>query len=76
MAKSPNTTPFSGINYKFTQDYPGWENNFVNALYVLADAHRERDTQHEMRELEAIDRTVDEMTHFPEALELIKKATS
>ena len=36
MAKSPNTTPFSGINYKFTQDYPGWSNNFVNALYNSA----------------------------------------
>ena len=24
---------FKGINYKFTQDYPGWENNFINALY-------------------------------------------
>jgi len=33
MAKSPNTTPFNGINHKFTQDYPGWENNFINALY-------------------------------------------
>ena len=33
MAKSPNTTPFSGINHKFTQDCPGWDNNFINALY-------------------------------------------
>ena len=38
MAKSPNTTPFDGkgYNFKFTQDYPGWENNFVNALYNAA----------------------------------------
>ena len=33
MAKSPNTTPFKGYNWTFTPDYPGWENNFVNALY-------------------------------------------
>ena len=87
MAKSPNTTPFNGkgYNFKFTQDYPGWENNFVNALYnlttdqpkhpPLTEAQR-IETENEIAWLDYVEREfIEPMTTYPEALELIKQAT-
>ena len=82
MAKSPNTTPFSGINYKFTQDYPGWENNFINALYnsvandqpkhpPLTEAQR-IETENEIAWLDYIESEfMADMTEYPDAERLL-----
>ena len=85
MAKSPNTTPFNGYNFKFTQDYPGWENNFVNALYNLTTEQPKHpplteaqriETENELAWLDYVEQEfIEPMTVYPEALELIKQAT-
>ncbi len=81
MAKSPNTTPFNGVNFKFTQDYPGWENNFVNALYnaatgaanTLTEA-QQIETENELAWLDYVESEfIEPMTTYPEALELIQR---
>ena len=83
MAKSPNTTPFNGYNYKFTQDYPGWENNFINALYnsvaneqpkqaPLTEAQR-IETENELAWMDYVEKEfISEMTEYPEAEQIIK----
>ena len=76
MAKSPNTTPFNGVSHQFTQDYPGWQNNFVNALYVLADQKRQQQVDEELALLDQIDAQVDAMTHFPEVLAMLQEINS
>ena len=74
---------FKGINFKFTQDYPGWENNFVNALYnlttdqpkhpPLTEAQR-IETENELAWLDYIDSEfMSEMTEYPDAEAIIKK---
>jgi len=74
---------FKGINFKFTQDYPGWENNFVNALYnlttdqpkhpPLTEAQR-IETENEIAWLDYIDSEfMSEMTEYPDAEAIIKK---
>lgn len=74
---------FKGINFKFTQDYPGWENNFVNALYnlttdqpkhpPLTEAQR-IETENEIAWLDYIDSEfMAEMTEYPDAEAIIKK---
>lgn len=84
MAKSPNTTPFNsnGYNFKFTQDYPGWENNFVNALYNAATSQPKHpplteaqriETENELAWLDYVESEfISEMTEYPEAEQIIK----
>ena len=85
MAKSPNTTPFNGegYNFKFTQDYPGWTNNFVNALYnlttdqpkhpPLTEAQR-IETENELAWLDYVESEfMKDMLTYPEAEAIINK---
>ena len=81
MAKSPNTTPFSGINHKFTIDYPGWENNFINALYnsvandqpKLTEAQR-IETENELAWLDYVESEfIQDMLTYPDAEAIINK---
>lgn len=84
MAKSPNTTPFNGYNFKFTQDYPGWSNNFVNALYNAACGEQPKhpplteaqriETENELAWMDYVENEFikDELT-FPEAEAIIKR---
>ena len=81
MAKSPNTTPFNGYNYKFTQSYPGWENNFVNALYnsvaneqpKLTEAQR-IETENELAWMDYVESEfIQDQLTFPEAEAIIKR---
>jgi len=71
-----------GINYKFTQDYPGWENNFINALYnsvandqpkhpPLSEAQR-IETENEIAWLDYIESEfMADMTEYPDAERLL-----
>jgi hypothetical protein len=73
---------FKGINYKFTQDYPGWENNFINALYnsvandqpkhpPLTEAQR-IETENEIAWLDYIESEfMADMTEYPDAERLL-----
>jgi len=72
---------FKGINFKFTQDYPGWENNFVNALYnlttdqpkhpPLTEAQR-IETENELAWLDYIESEfMADMTEYPDAERLL-----
>jgi hypothetical protein len=73
---------FKGINYKFTQDYPGWENNFINALYnsvandqpkhpPLSEAQR-IETENEIAWLDYIESEfMADMTEYPDAERLL-----
>ena len=73
---------FKGINYKFTQDYPGWENNFINALYnsvandqpkhpPLTEAQR-IETENEIAGLDYIESEfMADMTSYPDAERLL-----
>lgn len=72
---------FKGINFKFTQDYPGWENNFVNALYnlttdqpkhpPLTEAQR-IETENEIAWLDYIESEfMADMTEYPDAERLL-----
>ena len=81
MAKSPNTTPFSGINHKFTIDYPGWENNFINALYnsvandqpKLTEAQR-IETENELAWLDYVESEfIQDMLTYPDSEAIINK---
>lgn len=81
MAKSPNTTPFSGINHKFTIDYPGWENNFINALYnsvandqpKLTEAQR-IETENELAWLDYVESEfIQDMLTYPDAEAILSK---
>ena len=81
MAKSPNTTPFSGINHKFTIDYPGWENNFINALYnsvandqpKLTEAQR-IETENELAWLDYVESEfIQDMLTYPDSEAIIKR---
>lgn len=64
---------FEGINYStsWTQSYPGWENNFVNALFNAVDKERETTTQNELARLDFVEDEIQEMTEYPEAKALI-----
>lgn len=64
---------FEGINYStsWTQSYPGWENNFVNALFNAVDKERETTTQNELARLDFLEDEIQEMTEYPEAKALI-----
>lgn len=82
MAKSPNTTPFNGISASFTYSYPGWENNFVNALYNAATSQPKHpplteaqriETENELAWLDYVESEfISEMTEYPEAEQIIK----
>ena len=73
---------FKGINYKFTQDYTGWENNFINALYnsvandqpkhpPLSEAQR-IETENEIAWLDYIESEfMADMTEYPDAERLL-----
>ena len=74
---------FKGINYKFTQDYPGWENNFINALYnsvannqpnhpPLSEAQR-IETQNELACLDFLEDEIQAMTSYPDVERLLAK---
>ena len=56
-----NTQPWS-LNYSATYSYPNWPQ--PQSLLV----------QHVLAQLEEIDQRVLEMTEFPQALEMIKRA--
>ena len=82
MAKSPNTNPFNGYNYKFTQDYPGWNNNFVNALYSAAQSEQPKhpplteaqriETENEIAWLDYVESEfIQDQLTFPEAEAII-----
>lgn len=64
---------FEGINYStsWTQSYPGWENNFVNALFNAVDKERETTTQNELARLDFVEDEIQEMTEYPEAKALL-----
>lgn len=64
---------FEGINYStsWTQSYPGWENNFVNALFNAVDKERETTTQNELARLDFLEDEIQEMTEYPEAKALL-----
>jgi hypothetical protein len=64
---------FEGINYStsWTQSYPGWDNNFVNALFNAVDKERETTTQNELARLDFLEDEIQEMTEYPEAKALL-----
>jgi len=73
---------FKGINYKFTQDYPGWDNNFINALYNAACGEQPKnpplteaqriETENELAWLDYIESEfMADMTEYPEAKALL-----
>jgi hypothetical protein len=64
---------FEGINYStsWTQSYPGWNNNFVNALFNAVDKERETTTQNELARLDFLEDEIQEMTEYPEAKALL-----
>ena len=73
---------FKGINYKFTQDYPGWNNNFINALYNAACGKQPKhpplteaqriETENELAWLDYIESEfMADMTEYPEAKALL-----
>ena len=76
---------FKGFSYNtsWTQDYPGWENNFINALYnlttdqpkhpPLTEAQR-IETENELAWLDYIDSEfIADMTEYPDAEAIINK---
>ena len=84
MAKSPSSTPFNGKGYsaKFTQSYPGWENDFVNRLFSLAEKEHVRQTtakeqsvtvSNELARLDHLEEEVQNMLTYPEAEAIITK---
>ena len=64
---------FEGIKYStsWTQSYPGWDNNFVNALFNAVDKERETTTQNELARLDFLEDEIQEMTEYPEAKALL-----
>ena len=64
---------FEGINYStsWTQSYPGWDNNFVNALFNAVDKERETTTQNELARLDFLEDEIQEMTEYPQAKALL-----
>ena len=65
---------FEGINYStsWTQSYPGWNNNFVNALFNAVDKERETTTQNELARLDFLEDEIQEMTEYPDAQRMIR----
>ena len=64
---------FKGFSYStsWTQDYPGWENNFVNALFTAVDKERETTTQNELARLDFLEDEIQEMTEYPDVERLL-----
>tara|TARA_Y100000385_G_scaffold250106_1_gene271924 strand:+ start:696 stop:917 length:222 start_codon:yes stop_codon:yes gene_type:complete len=64
---------FKGFSYNtsWTQDYPGWENNFVNALFTAVDKERETTTQNELARLDFLEDEIQEMTEYPDVERLL-----
>jgi hypothetical protein len=74
-----------GRNYKFTQDYPGWENNFINALYnittdqpkhlPLSEAQR-IETENELAWMDYVESEfIQDMLTYPDAEAILNKIT-
>jgi hypothetical protein len=64
---------FKGFSYNtsWTQSYPDWDNNFVNALFTAVDKERETTTQNELARLDFLEDEIQAMTEYPEAKALL-----
>lgn len=64
---------FKGFSYStsWTQSYPDWDNNFVNALFTAVDKERETTTQNELARLDFLEDEIQAMTEYPEAKALL-----
>ena len=67
MAKSPNTTPFNGISYSWTQPY--LPTNY-NPFYEPSPEHK---VTEELIRIAAVDNIVDNMLTYPDAERIIKQ---
>lgn len=68
MAKKFKGT-INGISYSFSQDYTGWERNFITSLYK----NSEIETQNEIARLDFLETQLQEMKSYPDALAIIEK---
>ena len=64
---------FPSISHSWTQSYPGWDNNFINALFNAVDKERETTTQNELARLDFLEDEIQAMNVYPDAEKIINR---